>query len=210
MITIINYEAGNLKSICNMLDSLGEEYKISSDPKEIETAERIIFPGQGHFEQAMKNLERKGLIEPIKKAIENNAHFLGICLGLQVLFEKSAEAPGINGLGIIKGEVKKFTEGKIPQIGWNKINTTKNNSFLEDDYFYFVNSYYVVPEDKNVISSTCGYHIDFCASIEYKNLVAVQFHPEKSSNAGINFFKKWLNSWIAEKRNEWMGKKLCQ
>lgn len=194
MITIIDYEAGNLKSICNMLDSLKEEYKISSNPKEIETAERIIFPGQGHFEQAIKNLERKGLIEPIKKAIENNAHFLGICLGLQVLFEKSEEAPGIKGLGIIKGEVKKFTQGKIPQIGWNKISTTKNNSFLEDDYFYFVNSYYVVPEDKNVISSTCSYHIDFCASIEYKNLVAVQFHPEKSSNAGINFFKKWLNS----------------
>lgn len=193
MITIIDYEAGNLKSICNMLDSLGEEYIISSDPKEIETAQRIIFPGQGHFEQAMKNLERKGLIEPIKKAIENNAHFLGICLGLQVLFEKSEEAQGINGLGIIKGKVKKFTQGKIPQIGWNKINTTENNSYLEDDYFYFVNSYYVVPEDKNVISSTCNYHLDFCASIEYKNLVAVQFHPEKSSNAGVNFFKKWLN-----------------
>lgn len=193
MITIIDYEAGNLKSICNMLDSLGEEYTISSKPKEIETAQRIIFPGQGHFEQAMKNLERKGLIEPIKKAISNNAHFLGICLGLQVLFEKSEEAPGVSGLGIIKGEVKKFTQGKIPQIGWNRIKTTQNNSYLDEDYFYFVNSYYVAPEDTNVISSTCNYHIDFCASIEYKNLVAVQFHPEKSSNAGINFFKKWLN-----------------
>ena len=192
MITIIDYEAGNLKSICNMLDFLGEEYKISSDPKEIETAEKIIFPGQGHFAQAMKNLENKGLIEPIKKAIENNSKFLGICLGLQVLFEKSEEAPGISGLGIIKGEVKKFTSGKIPQIGWNKIKTTQNNSYLEDDYFYFVNSYYVIPEDEKVISSTCSYNIDFTASIEYKNLTAVQFHPEKSSEAGVNFFKKWL------------------
>jgi len=192
MITIIDYDAGNLKSIENMLNFLGEKYQVSSDPKEIENAERIIFPGQGHFAQAMKNLENKNLITPIKKAIENNAKFLGICLGLQVLFEKSEEAPKIDGLGIIKGEVKKFTSGKIPQIGWNKIKTTQNNSFLDDDYFYFVNSYYVVPEDENVISSTCDYGVEFCASIEYKNLTALQFHPEKSSDAGINFFKKWL------------------
>lgn len=193
MITIIDYEAGNLKSICNMLNFLGKEYKISSDKKEIETAQRIIFPGQGHFAQAKNNLERKGLIEPIKAAIANDAHFLGICLGLQILFEKSEEAPGVEGLGIIKGEVKKFTQGKIPQIGWNRIKTTENNSYLEDDYFYFVNSYYVVPEGKSVISSTCNYNIDFAASIEYKNLVALQFHPEKSSEAGVKFFKNWLN-----------------
>lgn len=194
MITIIDYEAGNLKSICNMLDFLGEDYQISSNPKEIELAERIIFPGQGHFAQAMKNLENKNLVAPIKKAIENNAKFLGICLGLQVLFEKSEEAPDVKGLGIIKGEVKKFKEGKIPQIGWNNIQTTSNNSYLKDSYFYFVNSYYVVPDDENVISSICSYKIDFAASIEYKNLTALQFHPEKSSSAGIEFFKKWLNN----------------
>lgn len=175
-----------------MLDFLGEKYQISSDPKEIESAKKIIFPGQGHFAQAMKNLETKNLIEPIKTAIENNAKFLGICLGLQVLFEKSEEATGTKGLGIIKGEVKKFKEGKIPQIGWNNIQTTQNNSYLKDDYFYFVNSYYVVPEDKKLVSSTCNYKIDFAASIEHKNLTAVQFHPEKSSNAGIDFFKNWL------------------
>lgn len=192
MITIIDYDAGNLKSICNMLDFLGEEYQISSNPKEIENAEKIIFPGQGHFAQAMKNLERKNLIEPIKNAISKNAKFLGICLGLQVLFEKSEEAPGVNGLGVIKGEVKKFTEGKIPQIGWNEIKTTKNNSYLENGYFYFVNSYYVHPEDSSVISSFCNYNIDFAASIEYKNLTALQFHPEKSSDSGVKFFKKWI------------------
>ena len=194
MIIIIDYEAGNLKSICNMLDFLGEDYQISSNPKEIETAQRIIFPGQGHFAQAMKNLENKNLIASIKTAIANNAKFLGICLGLQVLFERSEEAPGVQGLGIIKGEVKKFTQGKIPQIGWNniKLATRYNNSFLEESYFYFVNSYYVIPEDKSVISSTCDYNIEFVASIEHKNLTAVQFHPEKSSEAGIKFFKKWL------------------
>jgi imidazole glycerol phosphate synthase glutamine amidotransferase subunit len=194
MITIIDYDAGNLKSICNMLDFLGEKYKISSSALEIETAERIIFPGQGHFEQAMKNLKNKNIILPIKNAIANNTKFLGICLGLQVLFEKSEEAKGVEGLGIIKGEVKKFTHGKIPQIGWNKIKITNNNSYLEDAYFYFVNSYYVAPADKNVISSTCDYGIEFTASIEYNNLTAVQFHPEKSSDSGIKFFKKWLKN----------------
>ena len=193
MITIIDYEAGNLKSICNMLDFLGEEYKISSSPKTIETAETIIFPGQGHFAQAMQNLENKNLIAPIKTAIENNAKFLGICLGLQVLFEKSEEAPGVDGLGIIKGEVKKFTQGKIPQIGWNQIKTTENNSYLKNDYFYFVNSYYVIPGDEKLISSNCNYGINFAASIEYKKLTAVQFHPEKSADAGVSFFKKWLS-----------------
>lgn len=192
MITIIDYEAGNLKSISNMLDFLGEKYQISSDPKEIENASKIIFPGQGHFAQSMMNLENKNLVEPIKNAIANNAKFLGICLGLQVLFEKSEEAPGVAGLGIIEGEVKKFTQGKIPQIGWNQIETTQNNSYLDNDYFYFVNSYYVVPKDENVISSICNYHIDFAASIEHKNLTAVQFHPEKSSEAGIKFFKNWV------------------
>lgn len=193
MITIIDYEAGNLKSLCNMLEHLNEEYKISSDPKEIERAEKIIFPGQGHFAQSMKNLQDKGLDVAIKNAVKNNAKFLGICVGQQALFDNSDEAPGVKGLGIIKGGVKKYTSGKVPQIGWNQIKTTQNNSFLEDDYFYFVNSYYVVPEDKSIISSTCNYGIEFTASIEHKNLTAVQFHPEKSSEAGIRFFKKWLS-----------------
>lgn len=193
MITIIDYEAGNLKSVSNMLDFLGCEFKISSDAKEIENAEKLIFPGQGNFEQAMKNLTRKNLVEPIKNAIAKDTKFLGICLGLQILFEKSEEAPNVNGLSIIKGEVKKFRQGKIPQIGWNQIKTTDNNSFLKNDYYYFVNSYYVVPQDKNIISSTCDYNEEFTSSIEYKNLTAVQFHPEKSSTAGIEFFKNWVN-----------------
>ena len=191
MITIIDYDAGNLKSICNMLDFLQKEYKISSNPEEIESAQNIIFPGQGHFEQAMKNLDNKNLILPIKNAIQNGSKFLGICLGLQVLFEESEEAPNVRGLGIIKGKVKKFRSGKIPQIGWNKIKTTENKSYLKDDYFYFVNSYYVEPKDQSVVSSYCDYEIEFAASIEYKNVTAVQFHPEKSSEVGIEFFRKW-------------------
>ena len=191
-IVIIDYGAGNVKSLGNMLEFLGYAYEITDDREKILNAKKIIFPGQGHFEQAMNKLNDKNLPCTIKEAINNGADFLGICLGLQVLFEKSEEAPNVEGLGIFKGEVKKFQTGKIPQIGWNEIKTTKANTYLDDDYFYFVNSYYVVPEDKNIISSITNYHIDFCSSIQKDNVCAVQFHPEKSSEAGIKFFKKWL------------------
>ncbi len=191
-IVIIDYGAGNVKSLGNMLEFLGYAYEITDDREKILKAKKIIFPGQGHFEQAMNKLNDKNLPCTIKQAIDNGADFLGICLGLQVLFEKSEEAPNVEGLGIFKGEVKKFQTGKIPQIGWNEIKTTKANTYLDDDYFYFVNSYYVVPEDKNIISSITNYHIDFCSSVQKDNVCAVQFHPEKSSEAGIKFFKKWL------------------
>lgn len=175
-----------------MLEALGASYEITGDREKILNAKKIIFPGQGHFEQAMKKLNQNGMPEIIKAAISSGASFLGICLGLQVLFEKSEEAPGINGLGIFEGEVKKFKIGKTPQIGWNEIKTTNANSYLSNDYFYFVNSYYVVPKDEKIISSITNYGIDFCSSVQKDNVVAVQFHPEKSAQAGINFFKNWL------------------
>ncbi len=190
---IVDYDAGNLKSIANMLNFLGEDFLISSKADDIKNAGRIIFPGQGHFRQAVENLDKKNLIEPIKAVVNNGKPFLGICLGLQILFEKSEEAPNFEGLSILKGEVKKFTSGKVPQIGWNRIKTTKNNSYLDDNFFYFVNSFYVVPEDKSIISSTANYNIDFCSSIQKDNLTAVQFHPEKSADAGMNFFKLWIS-----------------
>lgn len=191
---IVDYEAGNLKSVANMLTFLGADFEISSDKNKILNADKIIFPGQGHFQQAMNNLRNKNLVEPIKECINRQIPFLGICIGLQILFEKSEEAPDVVGLGILKGEVKKFTKGKIPQIGWNEIRTTEANTFLQNDYFYFVNSYYVEPKDKNIISSYSDYHGEFCASVQKGNLTAVQFHPEKSSQAGLNFFKNWINN----------------
>ncbi len=189
---IVDYNAGNLKSIANMLDYLGETYIISSSKSDIKNAKRIIFPGQGHFKQAIENLDKKKLIEPIKTAISDGKPFLGICLGLQILFEKSEEAPAFEGLSILEGSVKKFKQGKVPQIGWNKISTTSNNNYLKNDFFYFVNSYYVEPKNKNIISSTAKYNIEFCSSIQKENLTAVQFHPEKSSTAGMDFFKLWI------------------
>ena len=192
MIAILDYGAGNVRSISNMLQFLDCDYKITCDVGEIKKARALIFPGQGHFKQALDNLNNKKLIEPIKSFIRSGKPFLGICLGFQVLFEKSEEAPEIQGLSILKGEVKKFNTKKIPQIGWNKLETTKNNSFLEDDYFYFVNSYYVKPDNKSIISSYSDYYGKFCASIEIDNICACQFHPEKSSNAGIIFFRNWI------------------
>lgn len=191
-VVIINYNSGNIKSLGNMLSYMGCDYILSNKKEDILSANKLLFPGQGHFAQAMENLEKSGLIDTIKTSINNGVDFLGICLGLQILFEKSEEAPNVEGLGIIKGEVKKFKIGKTPQIGWNKITTTSNNSFLADDYFYFVNSYYVEPKDEKIVSSYTNYEIKFCSSIQKDNLCAVQFHPEKSSSAGINFFKKWL------------------
>ncbi len=191
-VIIIDYGAGNVKSLGNMLEFLGADYEITEDKEKILSAKKIIFPGQGHFEQAMKKLNEKNMPKTIKKAISNGADFLGICLGLQVLFEKSEEAPNVEGLGIFKGEVKKFQTGKTPQIGWNNIKTTNADTYLEDDYFYFVNSYYVVPQDESIISSITNYHIDFCSSVQKDNVCAVQFHPEKSSDAGVRFFQKWL------------------
>ncbi|MDD3150113.1 MAG: imidazole glycerol phosphate synthase subunit HisH [Candidatus Gastranaerophilales bacterium] len=192
-ITVVDYGAGNLKSITNMLENLGCEYILTDNPDEILKAERIIFPGQGHFEQAMKMLNKKGLADCIKKSVEKGIPFLGICLGLQILFEESEEAPGVKGLSILKGKVKKFTEGKIPQIGWNRLKITKNNTFLTNDYYYFVNSYYVKPDDKWIVSAYANYHMDFAAAVEYKNLVAMQFHPEKSGEIGYITLQKWLN-----------------
>lgn len=191
-VAIIDYEAGNVQSIANTLSYLNISHIITPDKNEIKSADKIIFPGQGHFEQAMRKLKSKDMVHFIQDLTVNNKDFLGICLGLQVLFEKSEEAPDVEGLKIFEGEVLKFREGKTPQIGWAEIKTTKNNTLLNDEYFYFVNSYYVKPKDEKIISSYGKYFIDYCASVEKNNVVAVQFHPEKSSTAGMNFFKNWL------------------
>ncbi len=191
IIVIIDYGAGNLQSVKNALDSLGVQSRITQDPKEIESAERIILPGVGSFGYLMTQLREDGLERPIKEALKKGIPFLGICLGLQVLFEESEESPGVKGLCIFKGKVKCFKEGKIPQIGWNTVKPVKKGIFKEGDA-YFVNSYYVTPEDKKIIAATTEYFQEFTSAVQKRNLIAVQFHPEKSGRFGINFLRRWL------------------
>ncbi len=190
MIAIIDYGAGNLKSVENAFRFLGEETKIMNSAEEILAADRIVFPGVGSFGAMMKNLQEKNLETPIKQAISKGTPFLGICLGLQVLFDESEESPGVKGLSIFKGKVKKFREGKVPEVGWNKIES-KNQELLENGYYYFVNSYYVEPEEK-IALSTANYFREFVSSVQKENVLGVQFHPEKSGEQGIKFLERWL------------------
>jgi glutamine amidotransferase len=188
MIAIIDYGAGNLNSVKKAFEYLGEGSIITSDPEEIVKADKVVFPGVGNFGDVMKELKKRKLDEAIKKVIETKKPFLGICVGLQVLFEESEESPNVKGLGIFKGNVVKFTKGKIPQIGWNEI---KSKS-IGNGYVYFVNSYYVVPADKGIVESTADYYVDFTAAVKKDNVFATQFHPEKSGKFGLKILKKWL------------------
>ncbi len=191
-LTVLDYGAGNLKSITNMLDSFELPYIITDKKEDIKNAERLIFPGVGNFGQVMAALESKDLTESLISTVKSGVPFLGICLGLQVLFEESEEAPNVKGLGILKGNVIKFTQGKVPQIGWNQLIPTENNSILTPEYVYFVNSFYANPQDKSVISAYSNYYIDYTAAVEHENITAFQFHPEKSGNVGYGYVKKWL------------------
>ncbi|HLG23793.1 MAG TPA: imidazole glycerol phosphate synthase subunit HisH [Candidatus Nanoarchaeia archaeon] len=191
MIAIIDYGAGNLRSVKNSLDYLKVDSIITDKPQDIARAKRIILPGDGSFGFMMKNLKKKGLVRPIKGFAKSGKPFLGICLGLQGLFEESEESPGVKGLSIFKGKVVKFRKGKIPQIGWNKINPSKKNIF-ENSFMYFVNSYYVIPKDKPIIAATTDYRGNFVSAIQFENITAMQFHPEKSGRGGIEILRRWL------------------
>jgi imidazole glycerol phosphate synthase glutamine amidotransferase subunit len=189
MIAIVNYGAGNLSSVKNALEFLQAETKITNSPQEILAADRIVFPGVGSFGAMVKKLRENKLEAPITEAISKGTPFLGICLGMQVLFEESEESPGSEGLGILKGKVKKFREGKVPQVGWNKVAST-NTKLLENAYYYFVNSYYVEPEE--AVLGRTKYFREFVSAVQKENVTGVQFHPEKSGEAGIRFLRRWL------------------
>ena len=193
MIAIVDYGCGNLQSVKNALDKIGETSLITSSPQEVKSADKIIFPGVGSFGYAMQQLKKTGLGNAILESINQNKPFLGICLGLQLLFESSEESPNVRGLGIFEGKCLKFKTQKVPQIGWNKISVQKNSIFKEG-YVYFVNSYYVVPQDKSIIATTTNYSVDFTSAINSKNITAVQFHLEKSGEFGLEFLKRWSNA----------------
>lgn len=195
MIAIIDYGAGNLQSVKNALDYLNVKSKITDDAEEIAKADKIIFPGVGSFGEMMNALESRNLVSSIKKSIKDKKPFLGICLGLQALFEESEESPGIKGLGIFKGKVKRFkTSLKVPQIGWNSIKMEKNDEMihgLDNKFFYFVHSYYVAPEDKSIILTTTDYSGRFVSGICKDKIWAFQFHPEKSGKDGLEILRRF-------------------
>jgi len=204
MIVIVDYGMGNLKSVENSALFLGKKVKVSSSPVIISEAKRIIFPGVGHFGRAVKELKKRKLFDLLKKRIAEGVPFLGICLGMQLLLEKSQEAPNVKGLGIIKGEVKKFTGKKliVPHMGWNQIRIKgegkrkKENVLFrgikDGSYFYFAHSYYCELENSKVVLAATSYGSKFASSLHKDNVWAVQFHPEKSQKLGLKVFNNFL------------------
>ena len=198
-IAIVDYQMGNLRSVQKALEHVGTEALVTSNAEEIGQAEKIILPGVGAFGDAMRELRARNLVEPIKEQIEAGKPFLGICLGLQLLFEVGKEGGDHEGLGVIPGSVvrfPKFDELKVPHMGWNQVGIAKDgcpllNGVPEDAHFYFVHSYYVEPTNESDIWLSCDYGLTFCASVWRENVFATQFHPEKSQKDGLQILKNF-------------------
>ena len=200
MIAIIDYDAGNLKSVEKALVSLGEEVLVSRDSSEILQADKVILPGVGSFGDAMNNLDKFGLVDTIKQVTGNGTPFLGICLGLQLLFKESNETPGAEGLDILPGKILKIPakEGfKIPHMGWNSLDVKPGAKLFKglegNPYVYFVHSYYLKAADENIVAASTEYTTHIHASVESGNVFACQFHPEKSSEVGLKILKNFAS-----------------
>lgn len=200
MIAIIDYGMGNLRSVQKGFERMGREAVVTRDPKTILDAGKVVLPGVGAFPDCMRNLEEYGLIDAVKQSIRSGKPFLGICLGLQLLFTESEEFGLSKGLDIIKGRVVRFRgpefkDLKIPHMGWNSLSIKRRPPAFADvadgSHVYFVHSFHVVPEDKGVIATTTNYGIDFVSSIWKDNILAVQFHPEKSQALGLSTLKRF-------------------
>ncbi len=198
MIAIVDYEMGNLRSVQKAFERVGHSATITSDPAVVAKASKVVLPGVGAFRDAIAALRERKLVEPIRAAIGSGKPFLGICLGLQMLFDKSYEDGEYEGLGVIPGEVVRFkvpAEFKVPHMGWNQVRFQRRPPIFEgvEDgaHFYFVHSYYVTPRDGSVIATETEYPGPFCSSIWRDQLFAVQFHPEKSQAAGLRVLKNF-------------------
>ena len=197
MIAIIDYGAGNLHSVKNALDHLGAESEITADKDKILSASHVILPGVGAFGDAMRQLDASGLTDTVRQAADGSRPFLGICLGLQLLFDSSEESPGVKGLGIFSGGSVKIPDRglKIPHMGWNSITLAKPSRILPEGetYVYFVHSYYIQPKDAEVVLAYTGYGERLPIAVERGNVFATQFHPEKSGDAGLEILKRFIS-----------------
>lgn len=198
MIAIVDYDAGNLKSVEKALKFLGQESVITRDRKEIFSADKVILPGVGAFGVAMEHLKKYELDKVIKEVAENKTPFLGICLGLQLLFEGSEESSGVEGLHILDGEIVKIPEApglKIPHIGWNSLKLQNQGRLFEgiseDAFVYFVHSYYLKAREESIVKAVTDYGVNIHASVEKENVFACQFHPEKSSSVGLKILENF-------------------
>ena len=200
MVAIIDYDAGNIRSVEKAVRYLGKEVTVTSEPEEILAADRVILPGVGAFGDAMKRLHAMGLVEVIRQAADRGTPFLGICLGLQLLFEKSEESPGVPGLGLLQGEILRLPELpglKVPHIGWNSLKYPNPGRLFrgipKDSCVYFVHSYYLKAQDEGIVTATTEYGTLVHASVESGNRFACQFHPEKSSETGLTILENFLS-----------------
>ena len=200
MVAIIDYDAGNIKSVEKAIQFLGEEAVITREKDILLSSDHVILPGVGAFGDAMEKLEKYELVDVIKEITGKGTPFLGICLGLQLLFESSEEAPGVQGLGILKGKIKKFPENqglKVPQIGWNSLKYDNPGRLFRDvpeySYVYFVHSYYLEAADSAIVKASTEYIVNVHASVEQDNVFACQFHPEKSSDTGLKILKNFIS-----------------
>ena len=198
MIAIIDYGAGNLQSVKKALDFLGCESVVTDDKEIIESASHIILPGVGSFGDAMDSIRKRGLEEVIKNAASGDKKFLGICLGLQLLFEESEESPGVRGLGVFKGKIVKIPENlglKVPHMGWNSVDIKQENGIFKDikkdSYFYFVHSYYLKNADESIVAGTAQYGVEIQCAVQKGRVAATQFHPEKSGEIGLELLKNF-------------------
>jgi imidazole glycerol phosphate synthase glutamine amidotransferase subunit len=199
VIGVVDYGAGNLGSVMNAFERLGIPARFASGPGELDTGaspfDKIVFPGDGHFATAMASLEKSGYAGALKAWIAADRPFLGICIGMQLLFQSSEEAPGAAGLGVLRGTVKRFPGRKVPQIGWNGTDARPGARLFAGldagSFFYYIHSYYCAPDSDGDVAAETDYYLSYCSAVERGNLAATQFHPEKSGAVGLELLKNW-------------------
>ena len=198
-VAVVDYDAGNTLSVTRALEKVGARVDLTSDPDRVLAADAVVLPGVGAFGDCMRKLRGRGMETACREVYRSGKPFLGVCVALQILFESSEESPGIDGLGIFPGTVVRFKSGelKVPHMGWNQLSISREHPVLrglDGEAFYFVHSYYPEPEEPEDVLGTTEYGAEFCAAAGRENLAAVQFHPEKSSRAGLKLYENFL-SW---------------